>query len=343
MMHLRLKNIMASQHRNNPTLLLCLMGILSLGLILPASAARVYSWVTPDTLTLGDPIQIGIAAVVEKGISVIPPEIQDGTFGDFTINEWSSHRQEGESQDSIVFTYLATAYDTKADTIPSLTFLATRNDSIDTLVSPMLTARVFSVLDPDSLKTDSLMIKNLKAQQIAGSRSWAWLWITLAACALAGLGALIYSRRMKKSRAAESLPPKPPYEEAIEALQALEAKRYIKLGYIREYVFGLSEILKRYVERRYGVHAVEFTTEEMLLWISDALMSPENRQRLHWFFTTTEPVKYARFIPDDLTLERFADETRVFLESTRPRPESETDSSVAEKEMTPGETEAVGT
>ncbi len=294
-------------------------------LSVPSKAARVYSWVEPDTLTLGDPIEITIAAVVPSGATVVPPDIEAETFGEFVVREWTSRRDETISGDSVQFKYLATAYTNTADTIPSLKFLSIRNDTTDTLFSPMLRARVVSVLQPDSLKDDSVMIKDLKAQQVAGTPSLLWLWITLGTIGIAVLVVLARYFRGRKEAAAYVPPPKPPYEEAIEALNTLEARSLVRMGQIRDYVFGISEILKRYIERRFGVNSVEYTTEEMLGWIPQAPVGKENRERLDWFFRTTEPVKYAKFIPDDETLYRFAEETRVFLENTRPRVGPETE------------------
>ncbi|HEX2955204.1 MAG TPA: hypothetical protein VHO70_00125 [Chitinispirillaceae bacterium] len=40
------------------------------------------------------------------------------------------------------------------------------------------------------------------------------------------------------------------------------------------------------------------------------------------FFGTTDPVKFARIIPDTDTTRRFSDEVTNFLESTRPLPQT---------------------
>jgi hypothetical protein len=113
-------------------------------------------------------------------------------------------------------------------------------------------------------------------------------------------------------------PPKPPYEEAMEALAALEAKQYLRQGKIREQAFELSEILKRYIGRRYETNAAEFTTEEILDWIDGSPLAGELRSRMQWFFRTTDPVKFAKWVPDSGTVGRFMDEVKAFLNKTRP-------------------------
>jgi hypothetical protein len=39
------------------------------------------------------------------------------------------------------------------------------------------------------------------------------------------------------------------------------------------------------------------------------------------FFRTTDPIKFAKFTPDDKTVERFGKEVADFLELTKPQPE----------------------
>jgi hypothetical protein len=105
----------------------------------------------------------------------------------------------------------------------------------------------------------------------------------------------------------------------MEALAALEVKQYIARGMIREYAFELSEIVKRYIERRFDVNAAEFTTEEMLDWIKVSPLDPDCRKSTEWFFSTTDPVKFAKWLPDNDTVNRFGPGMRSFIEKTRPQ------------------------
>jgi hypothetical protein len=117
----------------------------------------------------------------------------------------------------------------------------------------------------------------------------------------------------------ERTPFKPPYEEAMEALDRLEAKHYVAKGMIREYAFELSEIAKRYIKRRFEVQAAEFTTEELLDWAKRSPLQPAERKTAEWFFSTTDPVKFAKWLPDNDTVYRFGADIRSFVEKTRPQ------------------------
>jgi hypothetical protein len=174
------------------------------------------------------------------------------------------------------------------------------------------------------VESDSADIRDLKPQQRAGKPSLLWLWIILS---LIAAGTAVYLALMwwrKTRKGPPPPPPKPPYDEAVEALAALEAQQYLQKGMIREHVFALSDIFKRYIGRRFETNAEEYTTEEMLAWVASASLETAQRRKLEWFFTETDPVKFAKHIPDRETIMRFGEEVRTFLAQTRPRPQSET-------------------
>jgi hypothetical protein len=110
---------------------------------------------------------------------------------------------------------------------------------------------------------------------------------------------------------------------------------------IREYVFELSEILKRYSERRFGVNAAEFTTEEMLAWLAVSKLEKEQRFAMEWFYRAADPVKFAKYLPDQGTVDRFGVEARAFIEATKPvievKKEGESGQSSASGEALPPE------
>jgi hypothetical protein len=178
-----------------------------------------------------------------------------------------------------------------------------------------------SVIDADS--GDTIRFKDLKAQQIAGSPSLLWLWITISLLTLAGLIFLFRYLWIKSRKPPPPPPPIPPYDEAVEALAALRRKELIEKGLLREYVFELSDILKRYMGRQFDSNAAEYTTEEMVDYIKTAPFESELKKTMEWFFSTTHPVKFAKMVPETKTVKQLYDETVLFIHKTRPSLENE--------------------
>jgi hypothetical protein len=151
-----------------------------------------------------------------------------------------------------------------------------------------------TVITPPAGGADSTIdIKDLKEQQLAGNPPRIWLWILIIVLSVCIISLLILFLTGKVRKKAVAPPPVPPYEEAIMALGVLHGKRLLEKGLIREYVFELSEIFKRYIERRFDTNASEFTTEEMIAWAGASGLDKKLKNSIEWFFQTTDPVKFA--------------------------------------------------
>ena len=273
--------------------------------------------ISQDSISVGDRILFSVAMLVPKGTTVIAPPTENG-FGKFVVKEWNSDKVEKSTIDSLTFNYVITLYITEQCTLPPVPFVQVRGEKKDTFLTKPIPIRLVLVRNTD---TTVASIAGLKPQQSVGSPSLSWLWIVLGACG--AVAAIFFFRRMIKIRkmAEARPPPKPPYEEAMEALALLEAKKYLQKGMVREHVFALSDIFKRYIERRFEVKAAEFTTEEMLDWIKSSRLEPDDRSICEWFFSTTDPVKFAKWLPDNDTLYRFGADVRRFIEHTKPEPQ----------------------
>jgi hypothetical protein len=283
-----------------------------LGSFQAARSAVIYSTINQRELSVGDRVNFTVTAMVPKGAAVVPPDPAN-SFGSLTVKEWNSRKSEIAKADSISFDYVVTTYKAENCTIPSLSYILENGEVRDTLRTESIPLVVIPLC-----KTDSADIMGLKPQQVTGKRPLLWMWLLLAAAGLtaAVIVARYYIRKLKK--APPPPPPIPPYEEAVLALAALDAKKLLLNGMIREYAFALSEILKRYIERRFGINAAEFTTEEMLAWLGISPLDKEPKTSLEWFFRATDPVKFARFLPDQDIVGRFGTVVRGFLEATRP-------------------------
>jgi len=278
-----------------------------------AFAGDIMLSVSHDSVTVGDVISLRVKLGVPKGVRVVPPETEGG-FGDFRVLHWD------KNDDSLVYRYEIATYKPQSCTIPELRFMIGGEEAAvyDTLATPAVPVRVVSVI-PEDTPDSAVAIRDLKAQQRMGGIDLRTLWILLAA-ALVIAGYLLWEKYVKKKAggSAPVIPLKPPYEEAMEAIAELEAKKYPERGNVREHVFELSEIFKRYIGRRYNTIASELTTEELVARLEYSTLSREMRMSAEWFFRTGDQVKFAKWLPDSQTLHRFMKEVRTFLEATKP-------------------------
>ncbi len=130
--------------------------------------------------------------------------------------------------------------------------------------------------------------------------NYLFLFIILGIILLTGLVflAIFLKKRLKKQPQQSYLPQKSAYQIAREAFLALQAQNLPKLGKIKEYYFGLSDVVRRYIENRFNIKAPEMTTEEFLSFLRDSdTLSAAHKNLLKEFLSLCDIVKFARYGP----------------------------------------------
>jgi hypothetical protein len=121
-------------------------------------------------------------------------------------------------------------------------------------------------------------------------------------------------RRAEARKSASRLP----HEEALEALDKLLKKRLIEKGRAREFCFEISEIFRQYMQARFEIPAIDWTTDEILLHIDEDGMIEETLKPLvRAFLIDTDLVKFARSQPPRDDLDRMVEDTRSFIDRTK--------------------------
>jgi hypothetical protein len=313
---------MTDKRKNRP-------GLAAAFFLLTAGCAAVFSMsitaeVSPDSALVGDELTLSVTvAGVPKGAAVVPPETEKG-FGDFSVLSWEDASApkgaKGKERDSSVYKYRygVAAYKPENCTIPSIKFLIGA-DTLSTRPIPIKMLSALPLTPPDS---GGFALKDLKAQQRVGKADIRYLWVILAVAVVVAALMLILRRFKKKGGAAvaPAVPLLPPYEEAVEAIAALEGKKYLERGMVREYVFELSELFKRYIGRRYETIAPELTTDEIVSWLEFSEISREMRLCAERFFRSGDQVKFAKFKPDKQSIEGYMRDVKTFIEATKPDP-----------------------
>jgi hypothetical protein len=123
----------------------------------------------------------------------------------------------------------------------------------------------------------------------------------------------IYVRRRHVQ---EQAPITPPHELAREALQRLIERDLIAKGQVERFFVELSGIMREYIERRFGIHAPERTTEEFLLEASRSDALTGHHRRLRQFLTLADQVKFAVHRPGEEDTDESIHVLRRFVQET---------------------------
>ena len=103
----------------------------------------------------------------------------------------------------------------------------------------------------------------------------------------------------------------PPHQIAFDALETLRFKKLWQNGKVKEYHTELTDILRTYISERFGVHAMEMTTEEIVESLEPTPVNEQALAKLKDTFMLADLVKFAKAQPlpveNDLSLNNAVD------------------------------------
>lgn len=166
------------------------------------------------------------------------------------------------------------------------------------------------------------------------------LWI-LAVVIVLGIGAyVVYLLKKKKNPFGAPVPrPVPPYEKAVNELNRLRSEKLCESGREKEFYTRLTDILRIYLQGRFGINAMEMTSTQIRQTLShneETRLSKTNMERV---LETADFVKFAKVrpLPDDNV--RAFSSAMQFVEDTKPKPEPELEKSNEPDDMSGKETD----
>lgn len=145
-------------------------------------------------------------------------------------------------------------------------------------------------------------------------------WWVLLLLLLAVAATIWGVKRYKKEGTVLKKKPEPsPYQVAITQLRELKGKNLWEQGMEKEYFTRLTEILRVYLDRRFGINAMEMTSREIMdhLYNSDV---KDKRDYIRQILSVADFVKFAKVrpLPAD-NIAAYENAVR-FVEETKPEP-----------------------
>lgn len=119
------------------------------------------------------------------------------------------------------------------------------------------------------------------------------------------------------------MPAVPPHERAIQDLETLHNQKLWQSGKVKSYYTRLTDIVRTYLEGRYGIRALEQTTDEIMRELRTADLADRSRNELRDLLRTADLVKFAKHQPAAEENEVFYYTAYYFVENTKQAPEAE--------------------
>lgn len=166
------------------------------------------------------------------------------------------------------------------------------------------------------------------------------LWI-LAALIVLALAYFTFKRLTRnKNIAAEVVVTIPPYELAIRELDSLRTDKLCEQGREREFYTRLTDILRQYLQGRFGINAMEMTSTQIRNILQANEETRLSKRNMDQVLETADFVKFAKVrpLPEDNT--RSFNSAMQFVEDTKPQPVSaETEDNDNEEQLKKSTTE----
>jgi uncharacterized lipoprotein YajG len=278
-------------------------------------------------ITIADFLTLVIETKAAKGSVAELPELKDLNFGQFLVKDHYrlSSREENDSQiEAIEFTLepqLSGEYTIAPFKVTYTVEGELPNAEGKVPVHEIETESVTIVvksLGADSLETAKLRDIQPPVLLTEPRRSRTALWAAMGGVLVAAggiLAVLLAKRRRKKTRVEKRIPA---HILAFEELRRLREMDLIGQGKIKEFYIAISDIMRFYIERRFGIHAPEQTAEEFLEAVSrDGVFDVPTRSTLKEFMSHCDMVKFAKYRPEMTEIQKAIDITRDFIEQTK--------------------------
>lgn len=143
-----------------------------------------------------------------------------------------------------------------------------------------------------------------------------WFFILLAVVAALLLAFFLIKYLKKKRQKGEAPAPtvlKTIEEEALEALASLKGKGLAEKGLFKQYYIELSDILRRYIERRLNILTFDRTTWEIYMEMRQRRVNQEWIDAIKNLLDESDLVKFAKYAPTVQDTDKALDRARSIV------------------------------
>jgi hypothetical protein len=268
-------------------------------------------------ITIADRIKLKLEVRVKEDYEVKLPEFGE-KLEQFGIVDYSAPpaRLVDGGLISLVKTYELEPFLSGDYKIPPMTvqFWKKDEEKKHTIESEELTVHVKSIL-PE--KAADLSLKEIRPPvQMPYVIEW-WVYVLGGVLILGSIGLFVFLSWRKRRAKTEAMIKISAHEIAYEQLESLLNEKLIEEGKVKLFYLKLSNILRHYIENRFGLRAPEQTTEEFLASIrfNDALTA-NHKGMLKGFLQHCDLVKFAEHSPTNEDIQNTFDSCKEFIVET---------------------------
>jgi hypothetical protein len=252
-------------------------------------------------ILIGDQIKFHLLLTKSKDANISFPILPDSLPGGIEIIERLKIDTLGKDGNMINLrqSYIITAFDSGPHMIHPIAFELLH----DTITDTIYTDSVYLMVHTLPVDTTKQTIYDIKApidEPFSIMEIIEYIIFGLLAIIVIIAGIYIYKKIKKKEPIIKILqkPADPAHVIALRELDQLKEKKLWQNNHIKKYHSDLTGIIRKYIEDRFSIPALEMTSYEILDAVSREKYIPEKlHPGLRYMFTTADFVKFAKAQP----------------------------------------------
>ncbi|RJP76870.1 MAG: DUF4381 family protein [Desulfobacteraceae bacterium] len=273
-------------------------------------------------ITIAERLALSLTVLADENADIGWPSM-DRNINQFRVIDVQTTQPElvDHNRKKVVRTYVMEPFLAGEYIIPPLkmTFRKTgAGNEIITVETGELTIPVKSVLPDAQPKHTPHDIK--PPMDIPGILPY-WIWIIIGGILLALVIFAVFLRKKKTGSMNREEVRLSAHEIAFRELENLAVPIQMDRAEIKLFYQKISDILRRYIENRFGVNAPEQTTEEFLAGMdSQNVIATVHKPLLRSFLAQCDLVKFAEHNPGKEDIDESFDRCRYFIDQTKTEP-----------------------
>jgi hypothetical protein len=268
--------------------------------------------VSTNALTIGDPVTIRVSAAHPPDVDVQWPSLESAWV---VRDSRVSSRSVGDDISITDMQYNLTTFETGSFLLSTGEVVFTQNES----------GQITRPFPEQMMTVRSVLGENDEPRPIRPVMDWPgrlprWIFVVVGIVLGALLIGLLVRYLWNKPRTfIKQPPPPPPHVTALNALRLLLERRLIEDKKVELFFVELSQIVRTYIEQRFGLRAPERTTEEFIREATQSrLLTSVHQELVSHFLEQCDLVKFAQYRPDEDSMRSAYDAAVRLVEETKP-------------------------
>lgn len=292
-----------------------------------AQQFTVSSQLDSASIQIGEQARLRLSVAQPTNLQVTVPILSDTITKGIEIVEMvkADTISLSDSRIQVNYDYLITSFDSGFYFIPSYTYAAAG----DTLQTAPLGLSVTTVMvNPET--DDVKAIKPIMDAPFYWSELFTWVGYFLLAFLVVSLIIFVLLKYVFKKKVPfiteTPQPVIPPHIVALEKLEEIKVQKIWQCGDIKVFYTQVTDVLRVYLEGRFGINAMELTSDEIMALVKKEPGLNEVRAALKDLLTLADLVKFAKMVPLENENERSLLTAFDVVDKTKPVEEPQVES-----------------